>query len=220
MAGFVDETQNSVCKFSRNKLRKGNTIHSDKIDYVMVTSLSCQVFVDHYQKLLNSENYVTRRQSLKVGGASSMCQSFQYFSLFMHIKTIDSSVWSLSDSTTSILLSNYLKVFLNFSLIIHAATGGVVTGPTQFHNHESLHQQPGQPEADDEDAYWSQQKYTVWGVPRVQGGYDIRIVANCLLSRRRSVLLYKLCNSRTSCVTHAPFCNGYYIWYGYEGNSV
>ena len=92
LAGFVDETQNSVRKFSRNKLRKGNAIHSDKIDYVMVTSLSCQVFVDHYQKLLNSENYVTRRQSLKVGGASSMCQSFQYFSLFMHIKTIDSSV--------------------------------------------------------------------------------------------------------------------------------
>lgn len=46
-----------------------------------------QVF-EHYQKLLNSENYVTRRQSLKV---AHICSSFCILTTYSHIVLLVSS---------------------------------------------------------------------------------------------------------------------------------
>ena len=41
------------------------------------------------------------------------------------------------------------------------AAGGTVAGPAQLHHHDALHQQPGEPQDDDEHAAREEQEYSV-----------------------------------------------------------
>ena len=59
------------------------------------------------------------------------------------------------------------------------AAWGAASRQAQLHHHDTLHQQPGQLEADDEHVAGKEQEHTVRSVPRLQGRHNTERFEKC-----------------------------------------
>lgn len=127
--------------------------------------MSLQVFAD-YEKLLHSENYVTKRQSLKVR-----------FWLICSFAIVNAGLLaSVTPSHHGDFILPLKMPIITVSLGVHCfsvtstpAPGRALIGPTQLHGDDALHQQARESQADDESAKRQESQHPVWGLPCLQG---------------------------------------------------